>query len=144
MRFSRATGGGARPSVKRTRRWLAVLVSVAGLAGVLVSVAQASVAQAVGPCDNGAFCAYKEPNFDTSSTHYEWQAAVANWPTNIDDDEDSVNNNGTISAPVQVYDSINYSDPHYCVRRGIRLNLPSNKDNDGNSHRWNSSSSGCF
>jgi hypothetical protein len=123
----------------KARRFLVALLSAGAMFGVY-----ASAAQAVGACDSGAFCAYREPNFNTAYTHYEWQGYVKNWPSGIDDDEDSVRNNGTTAPPVQVYDSIDMADPHYCVERNHGLNLPSNKDNDGNSHKWWSGASGCF
>jgi hypothetical protein len=120
------------------KRFSVVVLAAGSLLGFTAA------AQAVGACDSGAFCAYTAENFNDTYAHLEMFAANSDWPSSIDDGENSVWNNGTITAPVRVYDSTGYNDAHYCVYRTHRLNLPSDKDEDGQSHKWVSGITGCY
>lgn len=101
-------------------------------------------AQAVGACDSGAFCAYKLNDLNAGGSHAEWQGSASSWPATVRNAENSVKNNGTSGMSVQVYDQLWYVDSHYCLYKGHSLNLPSNKDEDGESHKWANGLTGCF
>lgn len=109
-------------------------------AGAIVSgallIAVPPVAVGAGACDTGAFCAYVATNFNPAYAHYEWQNDYAVWGSAVGNKENSVKNNGTTGKMVRVYDQSYYIDSHYCFLMGHSLNLPDNKDNDGESHKW--------
>lgn len=115
------------------------VVLAAFAASVLGGVAVATPASA---CDYYNFCAYTGHDFNGDRFMRDYR--VSDWPSYIDDGENSAWHNGSSSAPVRVYDSTAYSDPHYCVYKGHRVTLPDNKDNDGQSHQWISGLTGCF
>jgi hypothetical protein len=120
------------------------MVGAAILLGGLLAAALPATASAHS-CTSGNFCAWDTNSCAThDQDHAVWDEQSFNWPAHIDDDEDCVRNNGTIGAPVAVYDSTNHNDYHYCIFQGHTVSLPTNKDGDGNSHRWESGRSGCF
>jgi Peptidase inhibitor family I36 len=126
----------------RRRRHFSVLAVSALVAGVGLSTA--SPAAAVGACDTGAFCAYQLNDLNASGHHFEDQGNGSSWPSGVSNAENSVYNHGTSGKAVRVYDFGGYIDTHYCVFKDHSLNLPSNKDEDGQSHQWLSGLSGCF
>lgn len=96
-------------------------------------------------CPSGYFCAWQYTGF--GGMRYEHYALDDDWPSYIDDNEDSIKNSGNSGYPVQVYDAIWRNDPHYCIRSGVEVsNIPDHKDGDGASHQWasNPPSAPCF
>ncbi len=122
------------------------LFKLAAVAAILTGTAVVAVpgtAQAArSQCSSGHFCIWTGESYN--GAFQQWSSSQRGWGT-LGNDEDSVyNRNG---LPVIVYDGSGYSDPHYCVRSGVYLRLPSNKDQDGESHRFTStipSGVGCL
>jgi hypothetical protein len=140
MRIAGVRSHASRTRVGRSFAAVGAAVLVGGLLAAIVPVTAAAHS-----CVSGTFCAYNTNSCATHDQNHEvWSVQSFNWPGHIDDDEDCVRNNGTIGAPVAVYDSINHNDFHYCIYQGHTVTLPTNKDGDGNSHRWESGRSGCF
>ena len=132
----------AQVSLKRPARLLLAIGAALLLFSALLAATATTASAHV--CDSGYFCAWNSETCSHASNHERWFNQSFNWPDHIEEQEDCVRNNGTIGAPVAVYDSNNHSDFHYCVFQGHTVNLPFNKDNDGASHRWESSRTGCF
>jgi hypothetical protein len=136
-----------RSRVSRTRvgRSLAAAGAAILLGGLLAAIVPATAA--AHNCTSGNFCAYDSNSCAGHGQNHEvWASQSFNWPGHIDDQEDCVRNNGTIGHPVAVYDGTSHSDFHYCINQGHTVTLPTNKDGDGNSHRWESGrdESSCF
>ncbi len=91
-------------------------------------------------CPSTYFCAWTGNTY--TGTRVQWVGSVKpGWPSSINNKENSVYNHGTTGYAVVVYDGGFWNDPHYCVKKGIHLTLPTSKDNDGESHQWMPASS---
>lgn len=112
----------------------ALAVAAAAAGAVLLSGTPASAAYT--DCDAGAFCAWDTDSY--GGAHFESKTNIASWGSTFgfSNRDDSVFNNGTSGYAVVVYDGAYMNDPHYCVKRGVRLTLPTTKDGDGESHKW--------
>lgn len=135
-----APAGGAR-RYSLVAVLLAVLVTVASL------VVSQGAAHAAGACDGGAFCVYTNERWDPSGPHFEAQGNNGDWhvafPT-VSNGDESVINNGTSGMAVHVYDYPGGVGFKYCARKGSKFVIPAALDDDGRSHYWSWSTSGCF
>ncbi|MFX4286479.1 peptidase inhibitor family I36 protein [Janibacter sp. G349] len=114
-------------------------ICVAAALTITPAVASSADTASYSDCPSGNFCVWTG-GYATG----DWWGSDTNarvWNNTLANNDDTAYNNGTSGLAVLVYDGGWYNDPHYCLKRGARLTLPDNKDNDGESHQWMTASS---
>lgn len=128
--------------MKSNRRNIAALTAV--LVGSALAILPAGSAFAYTECNTGWVCFYTASDFNPASPHLDRFGDEFNWPSFITNQDESVHNHGTTGASVRVYTLDYFINQVYCVKMGSKVVLPSNWDNQGNSHEWLTGISGCL
>ena len=124
---------------RMSRRLAGLLVLVLAILGLTATGATAGTPN----CASTYTCWWANTNFD--GTYYGSAMDQISWPSAINSNDDSVQNNGTSGNAIFTYRYAYYIEVMYCVRKGVAVSvIPSAKANRGSSHQWKIADSGCY